>query len=93
MDLGSRREDFTQIVNLTPEACYDAFLQHVWRGGGGLGSTPSILTEGDAVTGAGCRRQVPGGIQEEILEGVRGKYLEYHIPAGPWPVRALDIAT
>lgn len=44
----------------------EAFLEHVWRLGGGLG-TPRLLEVGDA-DGRGCERRVAGCIVERIQE-------------------------
>eukprot|EP00933_Yihiella_yeosuensis_P028455 TRINITY_DN22289_c0_g1_i2.p1 TRINITY_DN22289_c0_g1~~TRINITY_DN22289_c0_g1_i2.p1 ORF type:complete len:201 (+),score=29.80 TRINITY_DN22289_c0_g1_i2:70-603(+) len=88
MDVGARKEELQQIVTrLSPEDCFDAFLKEVWFAGGGLGPIPPRIVEtGDEVTGLGSIRVVPGNITEEIISGVRGSYIEYHITHGPFPV-------
>ena len=45
---------------------FEAFLERVWRLGGGLG-TPRLLELGDA-DGRGCERRVAGCIVERIRE-------------------------
>lgn len=87
MDVGTQKVTLQEQVALSPGDCFDAFLQEVWIGGGGLGPIrPKILVEGDPSTRKGCIRVVPGWIHEEILEASHGTFLEYHVRSGPFPV-------
>eukprot|EP00411_Alexandrium_monilatum_P074461 CAMPEP_0175563596 /NCGR_PEP_ID=MMETSP0096-20121207/38503_1 /TAXON_ID=311494 /ORGANISM="Alexandrium monilatum, Strain CCMP3105" /LENGTH=277 /DNA_ID=CAMNT_0016866843 /DNA_START=9 /DNA_END=840 /DNA_ORIENTATION=+ len=86
MDVGTEKLTLTEVFAVSPPACYDAFWKYVWVGGGGLGPAPRILEQGDPTTGVGSIRQVPGFIKEEVLEASKGKYLEYHVKSGPFPV-------
>merc|ERR1711924_529202 len=42
---------------------------------------------GDAATYVGNVRAVPGGIHEEVLASERGKFFEYTVKSGPFPVK------
>ena len=75
-----------KIESTSPTECYEAWLEHVWLGGGGLGPA-SVVTEGEARTGKGCIRRVGCCIHEEILDVVFGEHVVYHVKSGPFPVQ------
>merc|ERR1712039_508935 len=76
----------TQVVDLAPDRCFDHWVKEVWIAGGGLGAA-RIIEEGDPTSRAGCVRGVAGGIVEAILVAERGKFVEYTVRSGPFPVR------
>ncbi len=84
---GSEKQVISQYVEGNPAEVYQAWLNVVWRGGGGLGPIPpSIVQEGDKTTGKDCIRAVPGGINEHIIEANGKNKIVYRVKSGPFPV-------
>merc|ERR1712166_1353554 len=84
---GTHTEVLEQLVLLSPDDCFTAFINKVWIDGGGMGPiAPTIVQTGDPETFEGHIRQVPGCIQEEILASTPGHSLTYHVKSGPFPV-------
>jgi hypothetical protein len=78
------------LVNGPPTEVYAVFLKDVWWKGGFPWiitvclKTYEIQAASDPETGVGGIRQVPTYLQEEILSGSKGEYLEYHLRRKAW---------
>lgn len=83
MDKGTVTKHWEKIVPAPPADVHKLFLEKCWWGSVPYMPKIPYLTEYMVVqketnpAGVGAIRQVPLGIQEEILEGEFGKYFEY----------------
>ncbi|KAH9261032.1 hypothetical protein BASA81_000736 [Batrachochytrium salamandrivorans] len=81
MDQGTQRFSAEIVVNADPVTAHKLFVSRVWWGGGFPWYLPlpasGVIEPQQDESGKGSIRQVPGFIQEQILDAQLGEYLEY----------------
>ena len=78
--------EFVRVVHLPAKAAFDEFREHGWKKTMGPQGWTYIAEVGDPETHIGETRVVPGGLHERILAFEDGKFFEYSVVAGPFPV-------
>lgn len=81
MDQGTQRFSAEIVVNADPVTAHKLFVSRVWWGGGFPWYLPlpasGVIEPQQDESGKGAIRQVPGFIQEQVLDTQLGEYLEY----------------
>lgn len=75
-DTFERKATFDVFVSSPPAEVFDAFVEYLWWGGGGL-PAPGVVAKGAADGLTGSIRSVSGGIHEEILSAEKGISIVY----------------
>lgn len=71
----------SMVIKASQDDCYKNWIDVVFKNGGGLG-LPLILEYGDRDSHVGLKRQVTGGIIEEILATDQPNSIEYTVISG-----------
>jgi hypothetical protein len=76
----SSTNKYTIDIKSSPQKVFQAFIDYVWKKGGGLGDV-TLLEQGDE-DGIHCLRNPGLGLREVIMKTVRDSRIVYAIPRG-----------